>query len=155
MRFIETYSSNRTAFMMLTVHGERRRQEEREKERRRETVENAGRVLPRVIRARCVRTKRVVALSRALIVTCHHTNAPRRNCSDGVPGRLRLGINARITSASYHGLSRPVSCHALRTLLEPRARRKYISDRFSVGYSCEWTTVKCQAALSRLILFYL
>jgi len=47
---------------------------------------------PRVIRARCVRTKRVVALSRALIVTCHHTNTPggtaaiRPRC----PGRLHL-----------------------------------------------------------------
>lgn len=29
----------------------------------------------------------------------------------GVLGGLWLGINARITSASYHGLSRSVSCH--------------------------------------------
>lgn len=52
----------------------------------------------------------------------------------GVPGRLCLGINARITSASYHGLSRPVSCHEL----PDGSRAGNTSDRFSVGYFCEW-----------------
>lgn len=104
--------------------------------RRGETMENAERVLPRVIWARCVRTKRVVALSRALIVTCHHTNALRRNCSDPLPAfpaASGSGINARIMSASYHAaLPLRVTCYGR------FSSRENTSDRSSVGHFCEW-----------------
>jgi len=65
--------------------------------------------------------------------------------------RLRLGINTRITSASYHGPCRVTSYGRFSS----RARDGNTFLTASPSDTCEWAAVKCQAALSRLILSYL
>lgn len=118
--------------MMLTVRGVRRRQES---ERRRETVENGGARSPsRDMSAMCADETGRCAKPGFDRHLSSYQRAPEE-LQRPAPGRLWLGINARITSASYRGLSRPVSCHELRTILEPRKYRLTASpsDTFANG----------------------
>lgn len=120
MRFIETYSSNGLAFMMLTVRGgegDSRKTRKREREGKGRNGGERGTHSPsRDTSAMCADETGRCAKPGFDRHLSSYQRAPEelQRPGPGVPGRLRLGTNARITSASYHGvLSRPVSCHEL------------------------------------------
>jgi len=111
MYFIETYFSNGMIHLWCSLYAEREG-DKRGKERN--GGENGGARSPsRDTSAMCADETGRCAKPGFDRHLSSYQRAPEelQRPGPGVLGRLWLGINARITSASYHGLSRSVSCH--------------------------------------------